>query len=235
MGYWNDLRASGVILNERYCINCKNKKKISFFPKHQKYKKSNVCFECLGEFKCITCKQLKKYEEFINKQKKSRKSKAECWDCFITKVKARKRATYARHKKEGTLPPKFDRSKLTMVSHLWAKIIHKRTNSNKDSERSAQVNLSNKEFRVWFANCYDGTCSYCGVTLEQYRSSIFLKKIRPHIKNFGIDRKDTKRGYELDNIAVACNFCNSVKGSFFSHDEFKEIAKKYIRKLYDQI
>jgi hypothetical protein len=38
--------------------------------------------------------------------------------------------------------------------------------------------------------------------LQQYRSSIFLKKIRPHIKNFGIDRKDTKRGYELDNIAV---------------------------------
>jgi hypothetical protein len=73
------------------------------------------------------------------------------------------------------------------------------------------------------------------VSLQQYRSSKFLKKIRPHIKNFGIDRKDTKRGYELDNIAVACNFCNSVKGSFFSHDEFKEIAKKYIRKLYEQI
>lgn len=235
MGYWNDLRASGVILNERYCINCKNKKKVSLFPKHQKYKKSNVCFECLGEFKCITCKQLKKYEEFISKRKQSRKSKAECWDCFITKVNARNRASYARHKKEGTLPPKYDRSKLPMVSLLWAKIINKRGNSNKDSERSAQINLTTEEFKVWFANCYDGTCSYCGVTLEQYRSSTFLKKIRPHIKNFGIDRKDTTRGYELDNIAVACNFCNSVKGFFFSHEEFKEIAKKYIRKLYDQI
>ena len=235
MGYWNDLRASGVILNERYCINCKNKKKVSLFPKHQKYKKSNVCFECLGEFKCTTCKQLKKYEEFLDKQKGQKKPKAECWDCFIIRVNIRKRKNYARRKKEGTLPPKSDRSKLAMVSHLWAKISHKRTNSNKDSERSAQVNLTNKEFKVWFANCYDGTCSYCGVTLEQYRSSTFLKKIRPHIKNFGIDRKDTTRGYELDNIAVACNFCNSVKGSFFSHDEFKEIAKKYIRKLYDQI
>jgi len=235
MSYWNDLRASGVILNERYCINCKNKKKVSLFPKHQKYKKSNVCFECLGEFKCTTCKQLKKYEEFLDKQKGQKKPKAECWDCFIIRVNIRKRKNYARRKKEGTLPPKSDRSKLGMVSHLWAKISHKRTNSNKDSERSSQVNLTNKEFKVWFANCYDGTCSYCGVTLEQYRSSTFLKKIRPHIKNFGIDRKDTKRGYELDNIAVACNFCNSVKGSFFSHDEFKEIAKKYIRKLYDQI
>ena len=232
MGYWNDLRASGVILNERYCINCKNKKKVSLFPKHQKYKKSNVCFECLGEFKCTTCKQLKKYEEFLDKQKGQKKPKAECWDCFIIRVNIRKRKNYARRKKEGTLPPKSDRSKLAMVSHLWAKISHKRTNSNKDSERSSQVNLTNKEFKVWFANCYDGTCSYCGVTLEQYRSSTFLKKIRPHIKNFGIDRKDTTRGYELDNIAVACNFCNSVKGSFFSHDEFKEIAKKYIRKLY---
>ena len=234
MGHWNDLRASGVNLYERYCVSCKNKKNITLFPKHQKYKKSNVCFECLGEFKCITCKQLKKYEEFINKQKESGKSKAECWDCFITKTKARKRATYARHKKEGTLPPKFDRSKLTMVSHLWAKISSKNS-SSKDSERSSQVNITNKEFKVWFANNYDDTCSYCGVSLQQYRSSKFLKKIRPHIKNFGIDRKDTKRGYEIDNIAVACNFCNSVKGSFFTHDEFKEIAKKYIRKLYEQI
>ena len=233
MGYWNDLRASGVILNERYCINCKNKKKVSLFPKHQKYKKSNVCFECLGEFKCTTCKQLKKYEEFLDKQKGQKKPKAECWDCFIIRVNIRKRKNYARRKKEGTLPPKSDRSKLAMVSHLWAKISHKRTNSNKDSERSTQVNLTNKEFKVWFANCYDGTCSYCGVTLEQYRSSTFLKKIRPHIKNFGIDRKDTTRGYELDNITVACNFCNSVKGSFFNYEEFKEIGKKYIRKLYD--
>ena len=234
MGYWNDLRASGVILNERYCINCKNKKKVSLFPKHQKYKKSNVCFECLGEFKCTTCKQLKKYEEFLDKQKGQKKPKAECWDCFIIRVNIRKRKNYARRKKEGTLPPKSDRSKLAMVSHLWAKISSKNS-SGKDSERSSQVNITNKEFKVWFANNYDDTCSYCGVSLQQYRSSIFLKKIRPHIKNFGIDRKDTKRGYELDNIAVACNFCNSVKGSFFSHDEFKEIAKKYIRKLYDQI
>jgi hypothetical protein len=234
MGYWNDLRASGVNLYERYCVSCKNKKNISLFPKHQKYKKSNVCFECLGEFKCITCKQLKKYEEFINKHKGALKSKTQCWDCFITIANARKRKAYAIRKKEGTLPPKSDRSKskLTMVSHLWAKISSKNS-SSKDSERSSQVNITNKEFKIWFANNYDDTCSYCGVSLQQYRSSIFLKKIRPHIKNFGIDRKDTKRGYELDNIAVACNFCNSVKGSFFSHDEFKEIAKKYIRKLYE--
>ena len=230
MGFWNELRASGVNLSERYCINCKTRKHRSLFPKHQRYKKSRTCFECLGEIKCRTCNELKSYEEFIDQHKGARKSKVECWECYTTRTKAKKRKSYQRRKKEGTLPV-ADRSKIKMHSHLWAKISGKK--HQKNSERSSEVNLTAEEFRDWFKKNYDECCYYCGVNLDQYRSSAFLKKIRPHIKNFGIDRKDTTKGYDVNNIVVACNLCNSVKGSFFNDEEFKEIGKKYIRKLYD--
>ena len=160
--------------------------------------------------------------------------KTECWECYISRKKLRTRKSYAKRKAEGTLPPNRDRANMQMHSLLWAKISSKKSNSNnKNNERSSIVKITSEQFKIWFKNNYDGTCYYCGVSIEQYRASKILKKIRPHIKNFGIDRKDTKEGYSINNIAVCCVFCNSVKGSFFSDDEFKVIGKKYIRKLYD--
>ena len=120
-----------------------------------------------------------------------------------------------------------------MRSLLWAKVSSKKNQNKKNNERSSKVEISSEQFKTWFKNNYDETCYYCGVSIEQYKTSEFLNKIRPHIKNFGIDRKDTKKGYSINNIVICCVFCNSVKGSFFNDEEFKEIGKKYIRKLYD--
>ena len=233
MGYWNNLRASGVNLYERYCVKCNTKKSISFFPKHQKYKKSNKCFECLDEIKCKSCGNNKKYKDFEPKYNGSRKSKTECWECYITRKKSKRRQNYAKRKIEGTLPS-IDRTNMSMESLIWGKISSKKSNSNKkNNKRSSAVEMSNEEFKIWFNKNYDETCYYCGVSIEEFRASKFLKEIRPHIKNFGIDRKDTKQGYTLHNIAICCNLCNSVKGSFFNDEEFKEIGRKYIRKLYE--
>ena len=182
--------------------------------------------------RCRTCGKSKEYEEFIDKYEGRTKSKFECWECYNSRKKVANRKRYARRKKDGTLPI-VDRSQISVDSLLWAKIISKKSPKNKDNERSSSVNLTRKEFKEWFEKNYDGTCYYCGVTLDQYRSSSFLQKIRPHISNFGTDRKNTQFGYDTFNIAVCCHFCNSVKGSFFSDEEFKEIGKKYIRKLYD--
>ena len=232
MGYWENLRASGIDLYKRYCLSCKIKKSISFFPKHQKYKKSNTCFECLKEIECTNCGKVKKYEDFKEKYSGSHKSKTECWECYIIRARDRKRKSYAKRKIEGTLPPSR-RDKLSMRSLLWAKVSSKKNQNKKNNERSSKVEISSEQFKTWFKDNYDETCYYCGVSIEQYKTSEFLNKIRPHIKNFGIDRKDTKKGYSINNIVICCVFCNSVKGSFFNDEEFKEIGKKYIRKLYD--
>ena len=233
MNFWNNLRAQGINLYERFCIECRTKKSISHFPKHLKYKKSKVCFECLGEIKCLTCKQTKSYNEFKDRYSGRRKSKTECWQCYIEKTNRSRRENYAKKKLSGELKI-IDRSKLPMHSLLWAKISSKKSNTNNiNNTRSSTVEITSKEFKKWFEKNYEGNCYYCEVTLDEYRSSKFLKRIRPHIKNFGIDRKNTKLGYSLNNIVIACNLCNSVKGSFFDHIEFKEIAKKYIKKLYE--
>lgn len=228
MSFWNELRASGVNLTERYCVSCKTRKHISLFPKHQKRKKSRTCFECLGEIKCRTCNELKSYEEFIDQYKGARKSKIECWNCYIERKNKRSRDSYPRRKREGKIK---HNSETPLNSQYWAKISSRKRESSKS--RSIKIEITPTEFRSWFKKNYTGKCYYCDVSIDEYRSSNFLKKIRPHIRNFGIDRKDTTRGYSIDNIVVACNLCNSVKGSFFNDEEFKEIGKKYIRKLYD--
>ena len=134
MGYWNDLRASGINLYERYCIKCQTRKSISFFPKHQKYKKSNKCFQCLDEIKCTNCGDVKKYIDFEPKHKGSRKSKTECWECYIIRKRSKRRQSYAKQKIEGTLPS-IDRSNMSIQSLIWGKISSKKSNTNKKKQR----------------------------------------------------------------------------------------------------
>ena len=229
MSYWNELRASGVDLTKRYCIECKTKKSTSLFPKHQRYRKSRVCFECLGEIKCRTCEETKPFEEFKSKHSGSRKSKIECWECFKKRKKERDKKYKDRKRKAGTLPKNSD---LPLFSQYWSKISNKRT-QGKNSQRSSEVLISSEEFKKWFEKNHTGKCYYCDISVDKHRASNFLKRIRPHIRNFGVDRKDTTKGYSVDNIVIACNLCNSVKGAFFTDSEFKIIGPKYIRKLYD--
>ena len=178
---------------------------------------------------CIVCEKSKTYQEFEPRYKGTRKNKRVCWDCYKIRRNRLQRENTARRKKLGI---KFKNTYVYSTRQkFWGKISAKKVKKN--SERSQTINLTSEEFKEWFENNYDETCYYCGVTLDQFRESSFIKKIRPHIKNFGIDRKDTTEGYSVDNIVVACNLCNSVKGSFFNAAEFKEIGQKYIRKLYD--
>ena len=48
------------------------------------------------------------------------------------------------------------------------------------------------------------------------------------IRRLTVDRKDNDKGYSLDNMVLACHRCNSIKGDWFSYDEMKEIAEKYM-------
>lgn len=69
------------------------------------------------------------------------------------------------------------------------------------------------------------SCIYCGKLPFQNTKAIYT----PH-HYMGIDRKDNKKGYTLDNVAPCCTRCNSVKGQHLSFEEMKiamaAIAKK---------
>lgn len=54
-------------------------------------------------------------------------------------------------------------------------------------------------------------CHYCGRELERSGS--------------GLDRKDTTRGYETDNVVPCCKRCNAVKMDHFTYAQMVYLAK----------
>ena len=120
--------------------------------------------------------------------------------------------------------------KTKMRAHLWALLSGIKYQKKSKSASILKINL--QEFQDWYDKNYNGECYYCGISIEKYESEkLFLKyKVPGH--RFGIDRMNSQDTYNLNNIAVCCSICNSAKSFVFEADEFKEIARKYIRKLY---
>ena len=40
-----------------------------------------------------------------------------------------------------------------------------------------------------------------------------------------VDRKDSTRGYEIENCVLACAVCNNAKSDKFTYEEFKAVGK----------
>lgn len=53
------------------------------------------------------------------------------------------------------------------------------------------------------------SCHYCGRDIHWIKSRINL------------DRKDSRRGYDWDNVVVCCPDCNKIKSSLLEHPEMK--------------
>lgn len=69
-------------------------------------------------------------------------------------------------------------------------------------------------------------CYYCGVKPEQ--ETIINNKLLLHN---GIDRLDSKKGYEKDNVVPCCTKCNMAKGSL-SKEEFLELVQNIYNNKY---
>lgn len=82
------------------------------------------------------------------------------------------------------------------------------------------INMTKYVFLEW-ARSQKMECEYCGIgndlATERYRQRLH------------IDRKNNLFEYRIDNIAFACRICNVSKSNFFSAEEWKEIANKYVR------
>ena len=90
-------------------------------------------------------------------------------------------------------------------------------------------------FKV-FAEVVSGNCIYCGAepsnTLK-YRGLTYIHN--------GIDRIDSKKGYELENVASCCRYCNGLKGyqlfktwSDFLQSVIETNAPKTYPKLFEK-
>lgn len=87
----------------------------------------------------------------------------------------------------------------------------------KSNEGRKSINLSFEEF-VTFT--YIKNCHYCGGEVQ------WTEFCTQRLGNrYNLDCKDSKAGYNKDNVVVCCKLCNKTKMDNFSYEEFLEIGK----------
>lgn len=92
-------------------------------------------------------------------------------------------------------------------------------------QRGAPFLLTRTEFYEWYRK-QPNRCHYCDlvdITLDDELSG------NRQALTFTIDRKDSSQPYILSNMVFACWVCNRLKSNEFSHDEWMEIAQKYVK------
>gem|GEM_PF-4823674 len=70
-----------------------------------------------------------------------------------------------------------------------------------------------------FVSFWDKPCYYCGDA----------------INGIGLDRKDSDRGYTIDNVISCCATCNYAKSKKLTTDQFVAMCKKVAKRFQDQI
>lgn len=89
--------------------------------------------------------------------------------------------------------------------------------------RAAKYGLSFNLPKALFETLVSQPCHYCGAEpREAMYGRVRIDKTRARVRYNGIDRFDSKRGYEPDNVVSCCWVCNRMKGamdytSFVAH------------------
>lgn len=96
--------------------------------------------------------------------------------------------------------------------------------------RKYKLSFSREEFVKWNQG-QERKCFYCDIPEEIMLKDDNFSLMKGQLKMYRltIDRKNNNGQYSLDNIVLACNVCNSTKGSFFEYKEFKKMAMEYIK------
>lgn len=89
-------------------------------------------------------------------------------------------------------------------------------------QQSIPCNITSGDFVKWWAN-QKLECHYC---LQRLTRSLN----RTHkLSDMTFDRKDSSKGYSLENIVLSCRRCNLMKGNWLTEQQTIEIAQKYFK------
>jgi len=89
-----------------------------------------------------------------------------------------------------------------------------------------RFNMTKDEFINWYEN-EPKNCVYCDVP-EWVLPSLGDSNNQKRTK-LNIDRVINEVGYQIDNLVLSCTRCNYIKSDFFTFDEMREIAQKYVK------
>lgn len=118
------------------------------------------------------------------------------------------------------------------LKEAWSKpgmiFSHKKANAKKEA---ILFNITKEQFISWYI-AQKLQCSYCGLKPEYFKMTEdkhLMGKI-----NLGLDRVDNNLGYEISNIVLCCNRCNSIKGEFFTREEMRFIGSRFVKPRWRQ-
>tara|TARA_B100000767_G_C19721715_1_gene517562 strand:+ start:191 stop:955 length:765 start_codon:yes stop_codon:yes gene_type:complete len=198
-----------------------------------------------GKF-CSKCKSKKKLRSFYNAKYESIDGKTSwCKVCTlkqqseyrkteVVKKKIIKRTKLYREKIKKENPKKF-----INYQRLWrntAKGMYQNMKKASKVRKKIKFSMDYKTFANWY-NKQQKKCIYCDISLDKFleiKEYLPVKTPKNYYK-LTIDRKDSNIDYEIDNICIACGFCNYIKGYIFNFQEFKIISKEYIRPLISNL
>lgn len=136
---------------------------------------------------CTKCNEEKELSQFVRKNKnRDDVLRSHCKDClrnYRTKNRERDRVRDAAYRKNN-------RDKINARQNATPKgryTIYKTS----AKQRDLSFDLSFEEF----CSFWQADCSYCGGA----------------IATIGLDRVDSDKGYQLDNVVPCCTMCNSMK------------------------
>ena len=106
---------------------------------------------------------------------------------------------------------------------------------NNAKQRNLFFDISKKEFKSLISK----NCVYCGAVPKQYNPFLNKKGERrlrsgnsslewleqQYIEVNGIDRIDSSKGYELENIVTCCGQCNMMKMDYSLEEFLKQVEK----------
>lgn len=111
---------------------------------------------------------------------------------------------------------RYDAKRQYQSSRRWTVIVSVCKLKNKRQAARNLLNLTKEQFLAWADLESNKTCAYCGTTDLG--------------KGHGVDRLDSSKPYELDNIVACCKLCNQAKNKL-TLEEFIN----HIKKIHDYI
>ena len=84
--------------------------------------------------------------------------------------------------------------------------------------------MTRTQFAAWFATT-PRHCVYCTITEDHLPLLGVVTQGGYDLARLGVDRVDSARGYQIDNIRLCCFACNKVKSNTFYSIEMHELGR----------
>jgi len=187
---------------------------------------------------CPDCQQMKSLDSFYNNKRKPDGKDWRCKDCH----KRARRESYQRNRLNNILSARIwqaknpERVREIKRRHyrrhpeveIYSRLKYKQRYNGGEL-------MSRQEFYDWYRK-QPQVCHYCDIPRDYvWINNTQRGLMHLRLDSFSIDRKDNGRGYTLDNVVLACFLCNALKSHYFSEDEMRDIAQRYIKPKWEVV